>query len=71
MARKKTLAMAEAQYGRIKTALAARTPNPSLGLGSLANMGGPKGTIANRYAKATNGLMKIKVASKARGAVAG
>lgn len=70
MAKKKTLAMAEAQYSRIKTALAARTPNPSIGLGSLSNMGGPNGVIANRYARATNALMKIKMASKAKGAVA-
>jgi hypothetical protein len=71
MARKKTLAMAEAQYARITTDLAARTPNPSVGLSSLSNMGGPNGTIANRYARATNGLMKIKAASRAKGAVAG
>lgn len=69
--KKKTLAIAEAQYSRIKTALAARTPNPSIGLGSLSNMGGPNGVIANRYARATNGLMKIKMASKAKGAVSG
>ena len=68
--RKKTVAMAEAQYARITTALAARTPNPSLGLGNLENMGGPNGTIANRFAKAANGLTKIKMGSKAKGAVA-
>lgn len=68
---RKTLAMAEAQYSRIKTALAARTPNPSIGLGSLSNMGGPNGAIANRYARATNAFMKIKMASRAEGAVSG
>lgn len=70
MARKKTLAMAEAQYSRIKTALASRTPNPSIGLGSLSNMGGPNGVIANKYARATNALMKIKMESKSKGRVA-
>lgn len=63
--------MAEAQHERIITALAARTPNPGIGLGSLSNMGGPNGVIANRYTRATNGLMKIKMASKAKGAVSG
>lgn len=49
MARRRTLAQTEAQYARVKTALAQRTPNPSIGLSSVSNMGGPNGVIANRY----------------------
>lgn len=69
MARRKTAAYTEAQYARVKTALAQRTPNPSVGLSSLSNMGGKNGVIANRYAKATKGYVNRKIAAK--GAVAG
>lgn len=64
MARKKTAAYTEAQYARVKTALAQRTPNPSVGLSSLANMGGKNGVIANRYATATKGYLNRKIATK-------
>ena len=37
---RRNMAQTEAQYSRVKTALAQRTPNPSVGLGSLSNMGG-------------------------------
>lgn len=40
MARNKSLSQAESQFARVKNALAQRTPNPSVGLSSLSNMGG-------------------------------
>lgn len=61
---RKTATYTENQYARVKTALAQRTPNPSLGLGSLSNMGGTNGVIANRYAKATRGYMNRRMAVK-------
>lgn len=61
--RLKTPQRTEAQFARVKTALAARTPNPSIGLGSLQNMGGSDGEIAKRYARASRGYMKRKPGS--------
>lgn len=58
--RLKTPQRTEDQFARVKTALAARTPNPSIGLGSLQNMGGSDGEIAKRYARASRGYMKRK-----------
>jgi hypothetical protein len=40
MARNKSLSQTESQFARVKNALAQRTPNPSVGLSSLSNMGG-------------------------------
>ena len=71
MARRRTLAQTEAQHARVKTALAQRTPNPSIGLSSVSNMGGPNGVIANRYARATNAYMNRKLASRKMALVAG
>jgi hypothetical protein len=64
MARRKTSAYTENQYARVKVALAQRTPNPSVGLSSLENMGGRKGIIANRYARATGAYMRRRTASR-------
>nr|DAI43777.1 MAG TPA: hypothetical protein [Caudoviricetes sp.]DAN34838.1 MAG TPA: hypothetical protein [Caudoviricetes sp.]DAU36342.1 MAG TPA: hypothetical protein [Caudoviricetes sp.]DAU60165.1 MAG TPA: hypothetical protein [Caudoviricetes sp.] len=43
-----------------------RTPNPAVGLSSLANMGGRNGVIANRYARATSAYTRARQ-SAARG----
>lgn len=67
MARRKTREQTEAQYARVKTALAQRTPNPSIGLSSLSNMGGENGRIANLYARATRGYTNRILASRAKG----
>nr|DAQ37869.1 MAG TPA: hypothetical protein [Caudoviricetes sp.] len=69
MARNKSLSQTESQFARVKNALAQRTPNPSVGLSSLSNMGGANGRIANLYARATSAYMKRKQA--ALGAVSG
>ena len=66
MARRKTLAQIENQYVRIKTALAQRTPNPAMGLSSLSNMGGINGVIANRYGRATNAYMNLKMSNRTK-----
>nr|DAF23290.1 MAG TPA: hypothetical protein [Caudoviricetes sp.] len=47
--------------------LAQRTPNPSIGLGSLSNMGGENGRIAKLYARATRGYTNRIMASRAAG----
>lgn len=57
---RKSLSQIESQYARIKTSLAQRTPNPSVGLSSLSNMGGPNGQVANRYARATSAYMRAR-----------
>lgn len=50
----KTATQLDAQYSRITSELRRRTPNPAVGLSSLANMSGRNGVIANRYARATS-----------------
>lgn len=58
--KKRTMEQTESQFARVKNTLASRTYRPSIGLGSLSNMGGKNGIIANRYAKAIRGYMKRK-----------
>ncbi len=55
----KTATQLDAQYSRITSELRRRTPNPAVGLSSLANMGGRNGVIANRYARATRCIQEL------------
>ena len=64
---RRTREQTEAQYARVRTLLAQRTPNPSVGLSSLSNMGGQNGRIANLYARATRGYTNRIMASRAQG----
>lgn len=66
MPRVRTRQETEAQYSRVRTMLAQRTPNPSVGLGSVENMG-PR--IAELYARATRGYASrvMRYRSQSRG----